>query len=389
MPLMLTRERFLKNFLAATAAAPLTGSQPKPESKKHKVAARQSEVRSRAGAVTRIDAWSHALPKGYLDHLVALPPGPHSRVLKILMSVPSLFDMDVRFRIMDRFGNYTQVLNPVPGVHLTVALTNPQTATEMVKLSNDGMAELSGRYPKRFRGFAASLPMHDPDAAMVELNRVMKLGALGIQIEAAINGNPLDDPAFEPLFVRMAELERPIWIHPFRSPLSPDYPAEKTSRYGLWQALGWPFETSVCLSRLVFAGYLERYPKLRIIAHHGGGMIPHLSGRLGPQLEIWGERLDPELGAALQSLKKPLLDYFRMFYVDTALNGARHAVECVVEFFGVDHVLFGTDAPFDFEDGLRFTTDTIADIDSLEVTDAARHRIYSENASKIILNFSA
>jgi aminocarboxymuconate-semialdehyde decarboxylase len=211
----------------------------------------------------------------------------------------------------------------------------------------------------------------------------MKMNPLGIQIETNINGVPLDHPDFEPLFARMAALGRPIWIHPVRSPLSSDYATENASRFAMSQALGWPYETSVALSRLVFAGHLERHPKLRIIAHHGGGMIPHFSGRLGHYLETWGPKLDPELGAALQTLKRPLLDYFRMFYVDTAMNGAKHAVACVLEFFGPEHVLFGTDTPFDPEEG-RFVGDVIADVESLPGGQAARTRIYNGNARQVL-----
>jgi len=98
---------------------------------------------------------------------------------------------------------------------------------------------------------------------------------------------------------------------------------------------------------------------------------------------VWGPKMDPELGGALQSLKKPLLDYFRMFYVDTALNGAKQAVACVVDFFGPDHVLFGTDTPFDPEPG-RFVQDTIADVESLAASQAIRRRIYKDNALSVL-----
>jgi uncharacterized protein len=331
----------------------------------------------------RVDSWSHAIPKAYIDRLSALPQGPHSPVLKLLLSVPSLFDMDCRFRTMDRFGDYTQVLTPMPGLHLNLAAGDRNLADELVRLSNDGLQELVTKYPDRFKGFAGMLPMYDPEQALIESDRLMKAGALGVQIETSINGVPLDDVRFEPLFARMADVDRPIWVHPVRSPLSPDYPTEKTSRFALSTALGWPYETSVCLSRLVFSGHLERYPRLRIIAHHGGGMIPHFSGRLGHYLETWGPRMDAEFATALQFLKRPLLDYFRMFYVDTALNGAKQAVACVVEFFGSEHVLFGTDTPFDPDEG-RFVEDTIADVESLAGGRSTQEKIFHGNALRVL-----
>jgi aminocarboxymuconate-semialdehyde decarboxylase len=331
----------------------------------------------------RIDAWTHAIPKPHFDRISELATGPHTRLLNALVHVPGLSEIDGRFRVMDRFGDYTQVLTPVPGLHLNLAVTNAALSTDMVRIYNDEMAGWVAEYPDRFRGFAALLPMHDPEEALRELDRLPQLGALGVQIETNINGIPLDDSRFEPFFARMAELDRAIWVHPFRSPVMADFSTEKVSRYAMSQALGWPYETGVCLSRIVFAGYLERYPRLRIIGHHGGGMVPHFSGRLGKYLEIWGPKLDGELAHALESLCKPLLDYFRMLYVDTAMNGAKHAVTCIVDFFGADHVLFATDTPFDPEPG-SFVRDAIEDVEALPIDNAQREAILIGNSLRVL-----
>ena len=116
------------------------------------------------------------------------------------------------------------------------------------------------KYPDRFKGFAGLLPMNDTGQALIGLDRLVKMGALGIQIESNINGVPLDDPRFESLFARMADLGRPIWIHPVRSRLTPDYSSEKTSRYAISTALGWPYETSVALPELPIWGYRRGQP---------------------------------------------------------------------------------------------------------------------------------
>jgi predicted TIM-barrel fold metal-dependent hydrolase len=147
---------------------------------------------------------------------------------------------------------------------------------------------------------------------------------------------------------------------------------------------GQSYETTICLTRLVFAGHLERCPNLRIVAHHGGGMIPHFAGRIGSFLEAMGPRLDEDLLLALQSLRKPPVEYFKMFYVDTALFGAKHALDCVLDFFGADHVLFGTDMPLDPEQGPGFIRDTIADIEALAIEGAERQRIYEGNARRVL-----
>jgi aminocarboxymuconate-semialdehyde decarboxylase len=237
-------------------------------------------------------------------------------------------------------------------------------------------------YPDRFMGWVALLPMHDPDAALVEIDRVVGMGTLGVQLESNISGIPLDHSRFEPLIARIAGADRTIWIHPFRLLSMPDFATEKLSRYMMSQALGWPYETAVALSRLVFTGIFDRFPTLRIIGHHGGGMIPHFSGRLGRYVEVWGPRIDHELAGALPVLKKPLLEYFHMFYVDTALNGAPHAVDCVLDFFGPDHVLFGTDHPFDPGPG-EFIRDTIGDIEALKLDTRTKQAIFAGNAIRL------
>ena len=332
----------------------------------------------------KIDAWSHILPKPYLDRLDAITSGPGVGMLRRLAANHCLSDLEVRWRVMDRFPDYVQILTPVPSENLTVALGNSALAQDLVPRANDAMAELVVKFPDRFAGFAAMLPMRAPDQALIELDRaITQLGALGVQIETNINGVPLDDPRYEAFFARMAMLDRLIWVHPARTSAWPDYPTEATSKYALWQVFGWPYETTICLSRLVFSGHLERYPTLRILAHHGGGMIAHFAGRIGPFLQQV-PRLDESLGVALESLGKPPIEYYKMFYVDTALFGAKHAVDCVVDFFGVDHVLFGTDTPFDPEQGPGFIRDTIADIDALALNEAERQRIYEGNARRLL-----
>jgi uncharacterized protein len=219
---MLTRERFIERLIGGMLTGyPVLFAQQRPVTKRRNpVAGTRDVISAPAAGVTKIDAWSHAVPKAYLDRLVALPPGPHSPVLALLLGTPALSDMDVRFPTMDRFGNYTQVLTPMPGLHLNLAIGDRKLADELVRLSNDGLAEFVTKYPGRFKGFAGLLPMHDPEQALSELDRIIKLGALGVQIETSINGLPLDHPRFENFFKRMAELGRAIWIHPVRSPFS-------------------------------------------------------------------------------------------------------------------------------------------------------------------------
>ena len=174
-----------------------------------------------------------------------------------------------------------------------------------------------------------------------------------------------------PLFDLMAELDRPIWLHPARGADFPDYKGENKSHYEIWWTFGWPYETSVAMAHLVFAGLFDRHPDIKIITHHLGAMIPYFEGRVGPGWDQLGTRTsDEDYTVLLKKLKKRPLDYFRMFYADTAVFGARDATICGLKFFGAEKMLFASDSPFDPEKGSAYIRWTIDIIDSLDITPA-------------------
>jgi predicted TIM-barrel fold metal-dependent hydrolase len=215
------------------------------------------------------------------------------------------------------------------------------------------MAELVVRYPDRFPGFLAALPLNDPTAAMREIERaVVQLGARGIQIFTNVQGKPIVSPEYLPLFEAMAGHDLPIFLHPYRGASVADYALEDRSQFEIWWTFGWPYETSVAMARIVFEGLFDRWPALKIVTHHMGAMAPYFEGRLGPGLDQLGARTsDEDLSLVLKRLKKRPLDYFRMFYADTALFGAYDATVCGLQFFGPGMVLFASDSPFDPEKG--------------------------------------
>jgi aminocarboxymuconate-semialdehyde decarboxylase len=139
------------------------------------------------------------------------------------------------------------------------------------------------------------------------------------------------------------------------------------------------------MGRLVFSGLFDKLPNLKIITHHLGAMLPYFEMRAGPGLDQLGTRSDdPEDNAALGRLQKRPYDYFRMFYGDTALFGAWHAMESGLAFFGADHVLFGTDMPFDPEQGPGFIRDTIGAMERMRASDEDRAKIYEGNARRLL-----
>ena len=335
----------------------------------------------------KIDVFCHLMPRPYAERLDSHGATAASANLRMRSSgVPAMVDLDLRFRQMDEFGpDYRQVVSlPAPAPE---DLGPPGVAADFARLGNEGLAELVLRHPERFAGFVAGLPMNDVDAALREIDHACgELGALGVQIYTHVNGSPMDDPRFEPLYRRMAELDRMIWVHPSRNSSWPDYPTEKRSRYELWWVFGWEYDTAIFMGRIVFAGVLERYPGLKILVHHGGSMVPHFSGRVGPGWDQLGARTPPDQREDVEHypLSKRPIDYFRMFYADTAMFGAQHAIRCSLDFFGADHVLFASDSPFDPEKGPGYIRATIANIEALDLTDEERRSIYEGNARRLL-----
>jgi uncharacterized protein len=325
----------------------------------------------------RIDAFAHVLPRRYLDrlekHLETSISGERLRYYRegVFRFNDVLTDVDARRRAVEPLGDYRQVL--VLAVPPLEEVGPPSVAAEFARLANDEMAELVGRRPDLFVGFAAAVPLNDVEASLREIDRACgQLGALGVQMFTNVLGMPLDDPRFEPVFAHVEELSRVVWLHPTRSDATADYATEEVSDYGLWWSLGWPYETAAALSRLVYSGAMERHPRLKVLAHHGAGMVPHFSSRLA---------MGPGYRQVKDSLPRPPLEYFRRFYADTALFGAPHAVRCVLEFFGPEHVLFGTDMPLGPAGAVEAT---IADIDGCTLTESDQAAVYFRNAERLL-----
>src|SRR5205085_9189683 len=224
----------------------------------------------------KIDVFNHVLPQKFAERI-----GDMKDIGKRVRELPMLVDLDERLRVMDRFPDYVQVLcAAMPPVE---ALAGPAQSPELARICNDGLAELCDKHPDRFPTFLASLALNNPDACVDEIHRaVNELGARGVQIFSNVGGKPLDLPEFEPIFDAMAELDLPLFLHPVRGADFPDYLTEPKSKYEMWWTFGWPYETSVAMARIVFAGVFDKHPNLKIVTHHGGAMIPFFEGRIGP-----------------------------------------------------------------------------------------------------------
>ncbi|MEE8442918.1 MAG: amidohydrolase family protein, partial [Dehalococcoidia bacterium] len=289
-----------------------------------------------------------------------------------------------RFKITDTFDDYAQVISLAhPALE---DLAGPDVTPELARVANDSMAELVAKHPDRFVGAVAALPLNNIEASLLEIDRVINdLGCKGVQLFTNVNGKPLDSPEFMPIFEAMARHDRPIWLHTARSPAFADYATEDTSKYQVYFNFGWPYETGAAMTRILFTGIFDRHPNLKIITHHLGGIVPYFEERINGTYDQFRSRQQPgETENPLDRLQKRPIDYFKMFYGDTAVYGSIPAMECGLAFFGTDHVLFGSDFPFDAEGGARYIRDTIKSMEGMTASREDKQKIYEGNAREFL-----
>ncbi len=273
------------------------------------------------------------------------------------------WDLETRFRHMQEGGVDMQVLSVCPQTFLYDL--DAKVTTALAAVQNDELAALVNRYPDKFTAIA-TLPMQDPAAAAAELRRAMTtLGLKGAQIGSHIEGKNLDDPSFDVLWAVAEELGAFILIHPQKV-----MGGDRFKNFYFKNLIGNPLETTVAASSLVFGGVLERHPNLKICLSHGGGFLPFQTGRMNHGFDV-----RPEGKVRLKS--KPE-DSIRRFYFDTILH-FEPALRYVVDTFGADHVLLGSDYPFDMGN-----LDCVEKVKQQQTSDANRETILSGEAKRIM-----
>ena len=329
----------------------------------------------------RIDVFCHFLPPRYLaERNRRAGSGFGTQYAKYFEANPGLTSLDIRFRTLDKFPDVRQLLT-IAGPNVE-SITQPRDTIELARIANDELADMVAKYPGRFIAAAACLPMNDVDAALREADRAIgQLGFRGVEIFTDICGRPVDAPEFFPLYEKMQALDLPILLHPRRTNTTPDYADEPASKFLVYTNFGWPFETSKAMARIAFGGVLERFPALKIVTHHAGGLVPFFSKRIELSWDfntkLMGYRQEGS------TLSKPPIEYYRQFYCDTAIQGNTAALMCAWEFFGADRIMFATDSPYDDEMGERVYRETIPAVEAMAVGDADKRLIFEGNARRL------
>jgi aminocarboxymuconate-semialdehyde decarboxylase len=279
-------------------------------------------------------------------------------------------------------AKYPDVVQILSVAHTLEGAGSPKVAYELARVANEEMAELVVKYPDKFVGFVATMPLNDIDSALQETDRAIKeLGCKGIFVSASAD-RPLDLPEFMGLYEKMAQFDLPIWIHPQGDGRRPDYDGESESKYRMWGLWGWPYQTTLAMTRLIFSGVFDRLPNIKFITHHAGAMVPFNAYRI----HNWYDPAAQRNETFVVQLKKHPVDYYRMFYNDTANAGTTPGLMCAYHFFGADHLLFASDLPYGMPSGYGDTLyeNTIKYVEEMDISAEEREKVFAGNARKLL-----
>jgi aminocarboxymuconate-semialdehyde decarboxylase len=278
---------------------------------------------------------------------------------------PAMTDVSNRLEDMDRVGIDVEVVSlSTPNVFFTSAEHQPAVA----RMMNDSYAELIAKYPKRFKGFA-SIPMDEPDAALLELHRgIDELKLNGVILLSNIGGKPLTSPEYRPFFAEANRMRLCIFLHPML-PANSDAFRE----YVLGPIIGFPFDTSLAVARMCYDGMFEEFPDIRWIIGHLGGAVPYLMERMDN-----GFRDFADCRAKIDKLPSV---YLKRLYYDT-VSFSPHTLSMVKNMVGADHMVMGSDYPH-----LLGSIDrAVSSIEDLEISDSDKQQIFSGTALSILNN---
>jgi aminocarboxymuconate-semialdehyde decarboxylase len=327
--------------------------------------------------VKAIDVHTHMYARGWQE-VVRKANDPHIKLTAgrggvdsmfyMWSSVGSLpdemFDWELRIRKMDEAGVDLSLISlSAPNAYLV----DRELSLRAARAANEEFAAAAAKYPTRIK-WMASLPWDFASDAIAELKRARQAGAVAVCMLTNVVGTPLTDERYRPIWSAIEALELPVFIHPTLP--KTDYGLLLEGGGGaLANAVGFTTETSLCFSRMIFDGFLDRFPRLKLIACHGGGALPYLAARL--------DRVWQQMSGAAKPTKEPPSHYIKhRLYYDAILYD-QETLTHLVSYVGEDRVMYGSDYPFSLGD----MPGILARVDALSAS--ARDAVRSENAVKI------
>jgi aminocarboxymuconate-semialdehyde decarboxylase len=321
-----------------------------------------------------IDVHTHMLNQDYLALLkkhgggykVRKVVGGQTGIFKdgapFMTLMPGMFDYELRLKAMDAAGvDIAVVTLTSPNVYWG----SPRISLEAARLMNDDMAEKQRRHPERIR-FMCSLPWQHAKLAVAELKRACdELGTVGVMVMASIDGRSLTDKSFSSIWREIDRRELPVLVHPSAPPGTRHL---DVMRYNLIASVGFMFDTTLAVSRMIFDGFFDRYPKLKLIAGHGGGTLPYIAGRL--------DICHANMPAARTRISSAPSTYLKRIYYDSVVF-LQESLELAVKVGGADKVLYGSDYPHNIGD----MKGCLARVDALPP--AVRDAVRGGNAQRI------
>lgn len=321
-----------------------------------------------------IDVHTHMLTREYLGFLAA-HGGPKYECKptaagqeSIWMSgapfmtlMPEMWDYEARIKDMDKAGVDLSIVSlTCPNAYFG----DEEISCEAARMVNDNMAEQKSRWPDRIAWFT-SLPFQYPEKAVAELERTIAAGAVGVMVIANIDGRDLIDPLFAPVWQAIDDRALPVLVHPTAPQGTPDMHIDQ---YALVPPVGFTFDTTLAVSKLILDGFLDRYPNLKVIASHGGGTLPYLAARL--------DRCHEMIPAASDVIKDKPSTYLERIWYDAVVYSP-DALDLCLKVGGSDNVMFGSDYPHNIGD----MSGCLSRVNALDATTAAKVRY--GNALKI------
>ena len=277
---------------------------------------------------------AHGAPRFSVKEVKGGQQAVHLEGAPFMTLTPGMFDYDLRIRCMDEAGVDVAVVSlTCPNVYWGTA----EESLAAARIMNDDMAGAQRMHPSRIRWFC-SLPWQYADLAIAELARACDGGAVGVMVLGNVAGRPLTDPGFDPVWAEIDRRRLPVLLHPSAPP---GMGAMEMISYNLVASIGFMFDTTLAVTRMIFDGFLDRYPGLKLIAAHGGATLPYLAGRL--------DRCHEQMPACREKISDPPSAYLRRIYYDAVVYRPEALALCI-EIAGADRVLYGSDYPHNIGD---------------------------------------